>query len=80
MNKITMDQLPEELLTKVEAVAKARRHIVRRVTTEEAAQIHSLDAWRQGYFVDHSGAQVVLNQRDCGQHVLYKIGYSTCIR
>jgi len=65
--------LQESLLTKVRAVSKTRGHLIRRVTDEEAGQIRALDGWQNGWFDGVNAAQVVLERRECGQHVIFRI-------
>ena len=68
-----ISDLPGPLATKIKAVSKARGYLVRRVTDEEAERIKSSDDWQNGWFKGPGDAQVVLERRECGQHILFRI-------
>ena len=60
---------------KINVVANARTHMVRKPTAEEYAEIESLPNWQNGYFVEEAGGQIVARQREDGQHVAFCIGH-----
>ncbi|KRW83699.1 hypothetical protein [Marinobacter sp. P4B1] len=73
MHFIEYGQLPEALQHKIQDVAKARSHRVRRVTQEEADLIQSMIGWRDGWFLAPDKAQIVLETRPCGQNIVFRI-------
>lgn len=73
MDCITLDRLPEALVKKIAVVSRANTHLVRKVTRDEACLIGSLAGWFDGYFIDDKGVQIVLDQRPCGQSVIFSL-------
>ena len=74
MISVPMAALSEALKRKIADVSKSRRHIVRRLTGEEAETLRSVDGWMNGWFKDPTGSQIVLERRRDGQEVIFRIG------
>ena len=66
--------LAEPLKRKIADVSKSSRHVVRRLTNEEAETIRSIDGWMNGWFRDPTGSQIVLERRGGGQEVIFRVG------
>jgi hypothetical protein len=66
-------ELPEQLQEKIASTVNAKGFKLRKVSEEEAEQIRGLRAWKNGYFITEDNAQVVLQTRQCGQNVIFRI-------
>lgn len=73
MRYIAFEELSEALQKKIEDVAKARSHCVRRLSVEEADQIRQMAGWQHGWFLAPDNAQIVMQTRPNDQDILFRI-------
>lgn len=58
------ENLTESLANKVNRIAKSGKHIVRKLTTEEVQEVEALGNWQNGYFIEETGRQIVVNREN----------------